>query len=90
MKKTIKVRKYSGELADFDENKLILSLKNARADHNLANEIVSKIEKELYDGMTTKEIYNKAFKLLKSKRRPSAARYTQKGDYGIRSLGISF
>ena len=49
MKKTIKVRKYSGELADFDENKLILSLKNARADHNLANEIVSKIEKELYD-----------------------------------------
>jgi len=87
MKKSIKIRKYSGELVDFDEKKLILSLKNAQADHNLANKIVHKIEKELYTGMSTKEIYNKAFKLLKSNRRPSAARYKLKK--AIMELGPS-
>ena len=87
MKKKIKVRKFSGELVDFDEKKLIMSLKNAKADHNLANKIVNKIRKELYDGMTTKEIYNKAFKLLKSNQRPSAARYKLKR--AIMELGPS-
>ena len=87
MKKSIKIRKYSGELVDFDEKKLIMSLKNAQADHDLANKIVDKIEKELYAGMSTKEIYNKAFKLLKSNRRPSAARYKLKK--AIMELGPS-
>ncbi|MCP4882410.1 MAG: ATPase [Flavobacteriales bacterium] len=87
MKKKIKVRKFSGELVDFDEKKLIMSLKNAKADHNLANKIVNKIRKELYDGMTTKEIYNKAFKLLKSNQRPSASRYKLKR--AIMELGPS-
>ncbi len=44
MKKSIKIRKYSGELVDFDEKKLIMSLKNAQADHDLAHKIVDKIE----------------------------------------------
>ncbi len=87
MKKSIKIRKFSGELVDFDEKKLIMSLKNARADQDLANEIVDKIKMELYAGMTTKEIYNKAFKLLKSNRRPSAARYKLKR--AIMELGPS-
>ena len=87
MKKSIKIRKYSGELVDFDEKKLIISLKNAQADHDLANKIVDKIEKELYAGMSTKEIYNKAFKLLKSYKRPSAARYKLKR--AIMELGPS-
>jgi len=75
MKRAVKIRKYSGELVDFDESKLILSLKNAKADDDLAKKIVQKIESELYSGMSTKEIYNNAFKMLKSHRRPSAARY---------------
>lgn len=87
MKESIKVRKYSGELVDFDESKLIRSLKNAKADHDLANKIVVSIEKELYAGMSTREIYNKAFKLLKSNRRPSAARYKLKK--AIMELGPS-
>jgi len=36
MKKPIKVKKFSGELVDFDESKLVNSLKAAQADHNLA------------------------------------------------------
>ena len=78
MKRSVKIRKYSGELVDFDESKLILSLKNAKADDALANKIVEKVKSELYSGMTTKEIYSKAFKILKSQRRPSAARYRLK------------
>jgi len=35
MKKSIKIRKYSGELVDFDEKKLIMSLKNAQADQQI-------------------------------------------------------
>jgi len=78
MKKTFKIRKFSGELVDFDEHKLLISLKNAKADHNLAKKIVEEVKLGLYEEMSTKEIYNKAYKLLKSKRRPSASRYKLK------------
>lgn len=87
MKDSIKVRKYSGELVDFDQSKLLMSLRNAKADDQLAAQIVKKVVGDLYDGMTTKEIYDKAFKLLKSKRRPSAARYRLKR--AIMDLGPS-
>lgn len=87
MKKTLKIRKYSGELVDFDEQKLLTSLKNARADHNLAKMIINEIMQDLYEGITTKEIYDKAYKLLKSKRRPSASRYKLKR--AIMELGPS-
>ncbi|WKK64626.1 ATP cone domain-containing protein [Lutimonas zeaxanthinifaciens] len=87
MKEPIKVQKFSGDLVDFDESKLIRSLKNARADDELANTIVRQIEKDLFDGMTTKAIYDKAFRLLKKKRRPSAARYKLKR--AIMELGPS-
>ncbi|MCA0931907.1 restriction endonuclease [Lutimonas saemankumensis] len=87
MKEPIKVRKFSGDLVDFDESKLIRSLKNARADDELAKTIVRQIENDLFDGMTTKAIYDKAFRLLKKKKRPSAARYKLKR--AIMELGPS-
>lgn len=87
MKESIKVKKYSGELVEFDQTKLLSSLKNAQADDQLANQIVKKVVSELYQGMSTKQIYNQAFKLLKSKRRPSAARYKLKR--AIMELGPS-
>ena len=87
MKKTFKIRKFSGELVDFDEHKLLISLKNAKADHNLAKKIVEEVKLGLYEEMSTKEIYNKAYKLLKSKRRPSASRYKLKK--AIMELGPS-
>lgn len=87
MKKTLKVRKFSGELVDFDEQKLLNSLKNARADHKLAKMILKEINESLFEGITTKEIYDKAYKLLKSKRRPSASRYKLKR--AIMELGPS-
>ena len=54
MKKTFKIRKFSGELVDFDEHKLLISLKNAKADHNLAKKIVEEVKLGLYEEMSTK------------------------------------
>lgn len=87
MKRSIKVKKFSGDIVDYDERKLIASLKNAKADHALAREIVDEVRNSLYDGISTKEIYDKAFRLLKSRQRPSAARYKMKR--AIMELGPS-
>lgn len=87
MAKTIKVKKFSGELVDFDESKLVLSLRAAKADQALANKIIKDIRSSLYDGITTKKIYQKAFQLLKRKQRPSASRYKLKR--AIMELGPS-
>lgn len=87
MNKSIKVKKFSGELVAFDRNKLIRSLKNAKADEPLIKSILKEIEGELYDGIPTKQIYDKAFHLLKRKRRPSASRYKLKK--AIMELGPS-
>jgi len=87
MMEPIKVRKYSGELVDFDKGKLLQSLKNAKADPELAHRIVDKVVRELYSGISTKQIYSKAFKILKSEKRPSASRYKLKR--AIMELGPS-
>lgn len=87
MNKSIKVKKFSGELVDFDVNKLKRSLKNANANTKLVDQITDEIEKELFYGISTKKIYDKAFKLLKSRRRPSASRYKLKK--AIMELGPS-
>lgn len=87
MKKRIQVKKYSGDLVDFDKSKLIQSLLAAKAEHGLAKKIVDEISSGLYDGISTKEIYQKAFRLLKTRQRPSAARYKLKR--AIMELGPS-
>jgi len=87
MKKRIQVKKYSGDLVDFDKSKLIHSLLAAKAEHGLAKKIVNEISSGLYDGISTKEIYQKAFRMLKSRQRPSAARYKLKR--AIMELGPS-
>lgn len=87
MKKSIKVKKFSGDLVDFDESKLITSLKAAKADDDLAKRIVNEVNLQLYDGITTKKIYQLAFHLLKSQQRSSAARYKIKR--AIMELGPS-
>ena len=87
MKQSIKVKKFSGDLVDFDESKLIRSLKAAKADEDLAEKIVNEVNLKLYDGISTKKIYQMAFHLLKGQQRPSAARYKLKR--AIMELGPS-
>lgn len=83
----MKVKKYSGDLVEFDEDKLRNSLRNAKGNENLIDEIIQKIRGELYDGITTKQIYSSAFKMLKSQRNASASRYKMKN--AIMELGPS-
>lgn len=62
----ILVVKSTGEHQVFDPSKLIFSLKRAGADSAQAHEITKHIEAELFDGMTTNDIYRHAFDLLRS------------------------
>lgn len=73
------VIKGNGEQEVFKTTKLDESLKRAGVDRKLRDVIVSHIESELEDGMTTSEIYRHAFDMLKMHgSKPSAARYSLK------------
>ena len=75
----ILVKKLDGQLEAFDINKLITSLENAGASEEVANTISEHIEKELYNGITTQEIYAHAFEILKHfEKKPVAAKYSLK------------
>lgn len=75
----IKIRKYSGELVDFDLEKLKNSLKRAQASEGLIQKVVLAVKSRMYDGISTKEIYQMAFKMLNTKRsKSSASRYKLK------------
>lgn len=74
----INIIKASGEKAPFKIEKLISSLQRAGADKTVIDQVIEDIEGALYDGMTTKKIYQLAFKILKGKSRVSASKYKLK------------
>jgi len=75
---TIKVTKASGIRVPFNKNKLKQSLLRSGASSQQAEDIANEIVNRLVDNMSTKEIYRKAFRLLKDRSRPMAARYKLK------------
>lgn len=72
------VVKVSGEREPWDPRKLERSLRSAKASDELVREIIGHAEKDLQDGMRTKDIYQHAFSLLKRYDRPIAAQYSLK------------
>jgi len=78
MKNSINIVKYSGDVVAFDVDKLINSLRRAKANEELIQQIVTKIQFDIYEGITTKKIYQMAFKMLKGKSRVSASKYKLK------------
>lgn len=78
MKNSINIVKYSGDVVAFDGDKLINSLRRSQASEELIQQIVAQVENQLYDGITTKKIYQMAFKMLKGKSRVSASKYKLK------------
>ena len=74
----ITVTKYSGEKAPFDMEKLRQSLQRSGAKEKVIDAVVEQVLPILYEGISTKEIYKKAFALLRKKERPAAARYNLK------------
>ncbi|WP_339840998.1 ATP cone domain-containing protein [uncultured Maribacter sp.] len=78
MKDSINIVKYSGDVVPFDVDKLINSLRRAQASEELIQQIVEQVENKIYEGITTKKIYQMAFKILKGKSRVSASKYKLK------------
>lgn len=76
MQDTIYITKATGEREVFEPQKLRNSLLRAKAAPEAVDKILSQIELELKDGMTTREIYNHAFELLSREHKPSAIRYS--------------
>jgi hypothetical protein len=70
------VTKTSGERELWDPRKLERSLRAASASSEMIREIVLHVEKDLRDGISTKDIYTHAFALLKRYSRPVAAQYS--------------
>lgn len=87
MKQSINIVKYSGDVVAFDVDKLINSLRRAKASDAVIEEIVEHIKDTIYDGITTKKIYQTAFNMLKRKSRVSASKYKLKK--AIMELGPS-
>jgi Holliday junction resolvase-like predicted endonuclease len=87
MKNKIKIKKASGEIAEFSEAKLMNSLERAGADKQEAARVTQEVVSRLYEGIPTKKIYKLAFNILKGSSRPLAARYHLKR--GIMELGPS-
>lgn len=76
--KDIIIRKASGDEEIFEIAKLERSLHNSGADRKSIVRVIHDIENWVYDGVTTKKIYSRAFTLLKRDRNPSAMRYKLK------------
>jgi hypothetical protein len=76
--KSFDIIKSSGKKVKFSISKLKSSLRNSGADDKTVHEIVNTVRDELYRGISTKEIYNRAFKLLKKKKSVFASKYKLK------------
>lgn len=72
------VTKANGEKEEFHYRKLENSLRKAGAPEDVIAEVIAEISKEGKDGITTNEIYRKAFSILKKKKTPVAAKYSLK------------
>jgi len=77
-KKLILIKKASGEDEAFVTDKLERSLRNAGAENVIIKKIVADIEDWIYEGVTTKKIYARAFSILRRERTSAAIRYKLK------------
>ena len=68
--------KADGTVEIFDPSKLRASLLRAKASEEATEKVLGQVMPELREGMTTKEIYNHAFKYLVDYQKPVAQRYS--------------
>jgi len=85
------IKKSSGEHVKFSIDKLKNSLIKSGADKALAQKITSNVRDELYQGISTKEIYNRAFAMLKATKSHLASKYKlKKAIYELGPTGFPF
>lgn len=77
-KENIQILKSSGDKVDFSISKLRQSLFKSGADELTIDNIINAIRDELYQGMSTKQIYNRAFAMLKKSNSHFASKYKLK------------
>ncbi len=87
MSKNIIITKASGEQAVYDPKKLRRSLRRAGAGEEVVDSIAKEIGRMLYTGITTKEIYRRAFSMLRRASAHLAAKYKLKK--ALQELGPS-
>lgn len=91
METDVKVIKSSGKKVKFSLDKLRSSLRKSGADNETINQIIDKVRDELYTGISTNEIYNRAFALLKKKGSYLASKYKlKKAIYELGPTGYPF
>ena len=81
----MKIIKHSGAIVEFNPEKLKNSLLKSGASSTVVANIMKSIQEQVYDGITTKQIYKMAFALLKKTANSHAARYNLRE--AIRALG---
>ncbi len=78
MEKQIYIKKSNDEIELFSFEKLKNSLQSTGACKDVIETIIHRIQPDIYDGITSNEIYRKAFALLKKHNKISASRYSLK------------
>lgn len=76
MNHLISVIKSDGTRQLFEEDKLVTSLRRSGATDEAIEDVTDEIEKEIWDGMTTADIYSRAFALLRKQHHPIAIKYS--------------
>ena len=88
---SIDIIKSSGVTVKFTLDLLHNSLKRTGADNTVVETILETVVDELYSGISTKEIYNRAFALLKKKHSYLASKYKlKKAIYELGPTGFPF
>ena len=74
----MQVKKFSGELVAFDLDRLKGSLSKSGASPDVVDEVWEAMKPMVYDGISTRDLYKLAFRLLKREANSLAARYSLK------------
>lgn len=83
----MQIRKSSGELVPFDIEKLTNALRRSGASENEISKVVGEVQSSLFEGITTKKIYQIAYDILRKTSHRTAGRYRLKK--AISQLGPS-
>ena len=87
----MKILKASGEKAEFQESRVASSLRRAGAKEHVIQDILHTLRKELHENITSKEIYKRAYHLLKKQDGLTASRYKlKKAIYELGPTGFPF
>jgi hypothetical protein len=77
-KSSFQVRKNTGDLVPFDAAKLGEALRRSGASESETNSVIRQVTESLYEGITTKKIYQLAYSILRKLSNRSAGRYKLK------------